>query len=67
MACPAIARRKPAFPFANLAKGYTICEQPGVKFLTDPFSDKPNVCLYAYRRVGGGVNNFEAIKLLKFS
>lgn len=56
-----------AIAFANLQKGYTIIEQPGVKFLADPYTDKPNVRLYSYRRVGGGVNNFEAIKALKFS
>ena len=53
--------------FGNMNKAYTIIERPGVKFLTDPFSDKPNVRLFAYRRVGGGVNNFEALKFLKFA
>lgn len=37
-----------------------------MKFLADPYTDKPNVRLYNYRRVGGGMNNSEAIKLLKF-
>lgn len=53
--------------FGNIEKAYTIIEMPGTKFLTDPYTDKPNVRLFAYRRVGGGVNNFEAIKYLKFS
>jgi len=53
--------------FGNLAKAYTIVRKAGVKFLMDPYTDKPNVRLYAYERVGGGVHNFEAIKLLQFS
>ncbi len=53
--------------FANLEKAFTIIEQPGIKFLADPYTDKPNVRLFNYRRVGGGMNNSEAIKLLKFS
>lgn len=53
--------------FGNIKKTYTIIEQPGTKFLTDPYTDKPNVRLFAYRRVGGGANNSEALKFLKFS
>lgn len=51
---------------ANLSKAYTIIERPGTRFLADPYTNKPNVRLYAYRRVGGGMNNSEAVKLLKF-
>lgn len=64
---PDISAGSLSIAFANLQKAYTIIEQPGIKFLTDPYTDKPNVRLYAYRRVGGGMNNSEAIKLLKFS
>lgn len=63
---PDIGADKLAIAFGNVAKAYTIVERPGAKFLTDPYTDKPNVRLYAYRRVGGGVNNTEALKFLKF-
>lgn len=53
--------------FGNFRKGYTIVRKLGVRFLVDPYTDKPNVRLYSIERVGGGVNNTEAIKLLKFS
>ena len=33
--------------------------------LRDPFTNKPMVQFYAYRRVGGDVANSEAIKVLK--
>ena len=64
---PDIAANSLPICFGNIAKGYTIAEMPGAKFLTDPYTAKPNVRLYAYRRVGGAVNNSEAIKLLKVS
>jgi len=31
-----------------------------------PYSAKPYVLFYTTKRVGGGVQNFEAIKLVKF-
>lgn len=58
-----------AFPiaFGNFKAGYLIVDRPGDKSLRDPFTSKPNVMFYTYRRVGGGVANFEAIKLLKIA
>lgn len=53
--------------FGNFQKAYTIVRRLGTRFLVDPYSDKPNVRLFAYQRVGGGLNNSEAIKLLKFA
>ena len=34
--------------------------------LRDPFSSKPYVLFYTTKRVGGGVADYDAIKLLKF-
>lgn len=53
--------------FGNINRAYTIIEKPGIKFLPDPFSAKPHVLLYSYRRVGAAMNNSEAIKLLRCS
>ncbi len=39
----------------------------GIRVLRDPYSAKPYVLFYTTKRVGGGVQNFEAIKLLKFA
>jgi HK97 family phage major capsid protein len=64
---PDISASSLSIAFGNINRAYTVIEQPGIKFLTDPYSDKPNVRLFAYRRVGGGVNNFEALKFLKFA
>ncbi len=56
-----------AFPvaFGDFRQAYTVVDRPGMKLLRDPFTAKPHVVFYAYRRVGGGVHNKEAIKLLK--
>jgi HK97 family phage major capsid protein len=38
----------------------------GLRVLRDPYSAKPYVLFYTTKRVGGGIQDFEAIKLLKF-
>ena len=35
--------------------------------LRDPYMTKPYVLFYTTKRVGGGVQDFDAIKLLKFA
>jgi HK97 family phage major capsid protein len=60
-----IGANKYPIAFGNFKLGYIIIERPGLKYLRDPYTDKPNVIFYAYRRVGGSVSNFDAIKLLK--
>ena len=58
-----------AFPiaFGNFKLGYIIVDRPGIKMLRDPYTNKPNVRFYAYKRVGGGLANDDAIKLLKIA
>ncbi|WP_292326462.1 phage major capsid protein [Mesorhizobium sp.] len=51
--------------FGDIKKAYTVLDWSAIKSIRDPYSDKPNVVFYAYRRTGGDVSNFEAIKLLK--
>ena len=51
----------------DFARGYLIVDRVGVRVLRDPFSVKPYVLFYTTKRVGGGVQDFAAIKLLKFS
>lgn len=53
--------------FGDFMAGYTIVERHGDRLLRDPFTAKPHVLFYTYRRVGGDVSNSEAIKLLKIS
>jgi HK97 family phage major capsid protein len=51
--------------FGDFRAAYTVVERPGLRMLRDPFSAKPNVIFYAYRRVGGGLVNGEAVKFLR--
>jgi len=64
---PTVAADAFAVAFANFMRAYTITDGVGVRILRDPFTNKPFVHFYATRRVGGGITNFEAIKLLKIS
>lgn len=51
--------------FGDFQRGYLIVERQGIRLLIDPYTAKPWVKFYATRRVGGGVQDFNAIKLLK--
>ena len=64
---PDIASTAYALAFGDFRRGYLIVDRIGVKVLRDPYSAKPYVLFYTTKRVGGGVQNFEAIKLLKFA
>jgi HK97 family phage major capsid protein/HK97 family phage prohead protease len=52
---------------ADFARAYQIVDRTGVRILRDPYTNKPFVKFYTTKRVGGGVVNFEAIKLLKLA
>lgn len=58
-----------AYPigFGDYRRGYLIIDRLGVRVLRDPYSSKPYVEFYTTKRVGGGVQDFAAIKLLKIS
>ncbi len=52
--------------FGDLRRAYLIVDRRGIRVLRDPYSSKPYVLFYTTKRVGGGVQDFDAIKLLKF-
>lgn len=56
-----------AFPiaFGDFNRGYLIVDRIGIRVLRDPYSQKPYVLFYTTKRVGGGVMDFQAIKLIK--
>jgi len=64
---PNIAANSFPIAFGDFRRGYLIADRQGVRILRDPYSAKPYVLFYTTKRVGGGVMNFEAIKLLKMS
>lgn len=56
-----------AIAFGDFVRGYLVVDRAGVSVLRDPYSAKPYVLFYTTKRVGGGVQDFDAIKLLKFA
>lgn len=62
---PDIANSAYPIAFGNFDRGYHIPRRLGVRLLRDPYTSKPYVNFYATRRIGGGIVNSEAIKLLE--
>lgn len=58
-----------AFPvaFGDFKRAYLVLDRTGVRVLRDPYTNKPYVHFYTTKRVGGGIANFEAVKLIKCS
>jgi HK97 family phage major capsid protein len=63
---PALASDSLSMAFGDFRAAYQIVDRIGIRVLRDPFTAKPFVKFYTTKRTGGGVVNFEAIKLMKF-
>jgi HK97 family phage major capsid protein len=64
---PDVAANSLSIAFGDFQRGYLIVDRAGVRVLRDPYSAKPYVLFYTTKRVGGGVQNFDAIKVMKFA
>lgn len=64
---PDLAADSLSIAFGDLRRGYLVVDRVGVRVLRDPYTSKPYVLFYTTKRVGGGIQNFEAIKLMKFA
>jgi HK97 family phage major capsid protein len=64
---PDIAADSFPIAFGNWQASYYVVDRPGVRFMRDPYTSKPAIVFYAYRRIGGALANSEAVKLLKIS
>uniref|UniRef100_Q07QD2 Phage major capsid protein, HK97 family n=1 Tax=Rhodopseudomonas palustris (strain BisA53) TaxID=316055 RepID=Q07QD2_RHOP5 len=64
---PDVAANSLSVAFGDFRRGYLVVDRVGVRVLRDPYSAKPYVLFYTTKRVGGGVQDFDAIKLLKFA
>lgn len=63
---PDAAANATPIAFGDFGRGYLVVDRTGVRVLRDPYSAKPYVLFYTTKRVGGGVQDFSAIKLLKY-
>jgi len=64
---PDIAAGSLSIAFGDFKAAYLVVDRMGVRVLRDPYSAKPYVLFYTTKRVGGGMQNFEAMKLIKFA
>jgi HK97 family phage major capsid protein len=64
---PDIAANSLPIAFGDFSRGYLVVDRVGIRVLRDPYSSKPYVLFYTTKRVGGGVHDFDAIKLMKFA
>ena len=64
---PDIGAAATPIAFGDFRRGYLVVDRTGVNVLRDPFSAKPYVLFYTTKRVGGGIQDYAAIKLLKFA
>jgi HK97 family phage major capsid protein len=64
---PDLAADSFSVAFGDFSRGYLVVDRAGVRVLRDPYTAKPYVLFYTTKRVGGGVQDFDAIKLLKFA
>ena len=64
---PDVAAGARAIAFGDFARFYLVVDRQGVRVLRDPYSAKPYVLFYTTKRVGGGIQDFDAAKLLDFS
>lgn len=60
---PAVASAALAAAYGDFRRGYLIVDRIGIRMLRDPYVNKPYVTFYMTKRVGGGVRNYQAIKL----
>jgi len=63
---PNVAANSFSVAFGDFRRGYLVVDRMGVRVLRDPYTAKPYVLFYTTKRVGGGVQDFDAFKLLKF-
>lgn len=54
-----------AVAFGDFFRGYTIVDRMGTRVLRDPYTNKPFVGFYTTKRVGGMLNDSNAIKVLE--
>jgi len=64
---PDVAANSLSVAFGDFGRGYLVVDRAGVRVLRDPFTAKPYVLFYTTKRVGGGVQDFDAIKVLKMA
>ena len=63
---PDMSNNSLSIAFGDFRRGYLVVDRTGVNVLRDPYTNKPYVMFYTTKRVGGGIQDYDAIKLIKF-
>lgn len=64
---PVIAANSYSIAYANFKRAYRIVDRKGIALIRDNITTKGTTKFNFRKRVGGGIRNFEAIKLMKFA
>lgn len=64
---PAVAAGTLPIAFGDFKRAYVINDRAGVRVLRDPYSAKPYVSFYTTKRVGGGLQDPNALRLMKIA
>lgn len=64
---PAIAANSYSIAYANWKRAYRIVDRRGIVLIRDNLTAKGTTKFNFRKRVGGGIKNYEAIKLMKFA
>ena len=62
---PVVGANSYSVAFGNFKSGYLIVDRRGTTVLRNPYKVEGKTSFYTTKRVGGGVQNFEAIKFMK--
>ncbi len=64
---PDIAANSLSIAFGDFKRAYRIVDRAGIRVLRDDITTKGYVKFYTTKRVGGGINHYEAVKFMQFA
>ena len=64
---PTVTTGQPALLYGDMRATYLIVDRMGTRVLRDPYTAKPYVTFYCTKRVGGGVQNPQAMQAIVIS
>lgn len=66
-AMPNVAAGAYPIAFGDFKRGYLIVDRLGIRVLRDPYTNKPYVHFYTTKRVGGGLLDPQALRVLRMA
>jgi len=64
---PAVGSNTYPVAFGDFRRAYMIFDRVGIRVIRNPYASMGKIGFYTTKRVGGGVANFQALKLMKIS